>query len=240
MRNSVSRHHNVQPTRRSSRLKFLREVCESDVRREDGSSDIQKHVNMADPSLTKQIKIEMVEKEDETFSCKSGEQDKSYPYGTSDDQIDIPLKDLRERCRKKTKKFPKDVSPLKVVHYDHSNNDQSVEQEEPDLEEPIIKLKRRHLKGSIAHNKRRKSASVSLDPLVSTSSSYQLADIEQGFLVAVKDNTANKVKVSEDTIHQDSKTTGGESPETLNTILDNLFFIFYLLDIETQNHCQPS
>lgn len=60
MKDSVSRHRNVQPTRRSSRLKFLREVYESDVKREDGSSDIQKHVNNADPGLTKQIKIEMV------------------------------------------------------------------------------------------------------------------------------------------------------------------------------------
>ncbi|XP_042380860.1 uncharacterized protein LOC121973509 [Zingiber officinale] len=209
MRDSVSRHHNVQPTRRSSRLKFLREVYESDVRREDGSTDIQKHVNKAGPGLTKRIKIEMVEKEDETFSFKSGEQDKSYPYGTFDDQIDIPLKDLRKRCRNKTQKFPKAVSPLEVVHDDYSNNDQSVEQEEPDLEEPIIKLKQRHLKGSMAHNKRRKSASVSLDPLVSTSLSYQLADIKQGFLLAVKDDTVNKVKDSEDTIHQDLKTTGG-------------------------------
>ncbi|XP_042386094.1 uncharacterized protein LOC121977716 [Zingiber officinale] len=209
MRDSESRHHNVQPTRRSSRLKLLREVYESDVRREDGSTDIQQHVNKAGPGLTKRIKIEMVEKEDETFSCKSGEQDKSYPHGTFDDQIDIPLKDLRKRCRNKTQKFPKAVSPLEVVHDDYSNNDQSVEQEEPDLEEPIIKLKQRHLKGSMAHNKRRKSASVSLDPLVSTSLSYQLADIKQGFLLAVKDDTVNKVKDSEDTIHQDLKTTGG-------------------------------
>ncbi|XP_042463409.1 uncharacterized protein LOC122046676 isoform X2 [Zingiber officinale] len=197
MKGSTSRLHEVQPTRRSARLKSLQQVYESDVKLVDGSSEIQKYDNNADSGLRKPIKTEMMETEDETFLCKPREQVESYTSGTSDDQIDIPLKVLRKRCRKKTQNFLKGVSDVKV------------KQEEPDLEEPIINLKRRNLKGSIGHNKRRKSAFISLDPLVSTSSSCQLADTEQGCLLAIKDNTSTEMKVSEDTTHVDSNSTGG-------------------------------
>ncbi|XP_074561996.1 uncharacterized protein LOC141818387 [Curcuma longa] len=199
MKDSVSRLHVVQPTRRSARLKSLK-VYESDVKIVDGSSEIQKYDNKADSDLTKPTKIEMMETKDETFLCKPREQVEFYTSVTSDDQIDIPLKDLRKMCRKKTKNSLKSASPLKDV---------CVKQEEPDLEEPIINLKRRNLKGSIAHNKQRKSAFVSLDPLVSTSSSCQFADTDQGFLLAIKGNTSTEMKVSEDTTYLDLKTTGG-------------------------------
>ncbi|WOK92388.1 hypothetical protein Cni_G01079 [Canna indica] len=212
MRASPSRFHSVnQPTRRSPRLKKLSAFYEAkNGEIIDISSEIQKCDKEDGGFVTKQIKVEMLESEDDDFTCQSSDNTNALPDSASD-ELAFTLKDLRERCKIKNRKSTKSNSPkvdtasnssydkLKMQNHDHVE----VKQEESDLEEPLINLKLNRSKRSTANSKRRKTAHISSVPFVSKEGTTRLpssmhSDDGQSLSLIVKDNRTNKDEIPED------------------------------------------
>ncbi|CAL9186891.1 unnamed protein product [Musa hybrid cultivar] len=222
MEDSVSRNHNVNhPRRRSLRLKHVRVIYEENGVEIIGlSAASEKHKKECDPAVGKQVKVMMLESEDDGFTCKSSD----HVDTLSDEQsaIGITLKDLRKRCKARKRKAPKCNFSSEVDSGCYSTSGESkmqnhehvkLEQEESDLEEPLIKLKR--LKGSARDKKRPRRAHLCSDDLVSkkvdTSSPCRFCDPVQDLSPVVKANASTKGRVSEDDATEvDVKNTAGE------------------------------
>ncbi|URD73882.1 hypothetical protein MUK42_26087 [Musa troglodytarum] len=221
MGDSVSRNHNVdQPRRRSSRLKHIRVIYEENgVEVISLSAATEKHKKECDPAVGKQVKFMMLESEDDGFTCKSSD----HVDTLSDEQsaVGITLKDLRKRCKARKRKAPKCNFSSEVDSGCYSTSGESkmrnhehvkLEQEESDLEEPLIKLKR--LKGSTLDKKRPKRAHLCSDGLVSkkvdTLPPCRFCDPVQDLSPVVKANASTKGQVSEDGATEvDVKNTAG-------------------------------
>lgn len=225
MGDSVSRSHNVNhPIRRSLRLKHVRVIYEENGVEVIGlSAASEKHKKECDPFVGKQVKGMMLESEDDGFACKSSGHVDTLSDSVSDEQsaIGITLKDLRKRCKARKRKAPKCNFSSEVDSGCHSTSGESkmrnhehvkLEQEESDLEEPLIKLKR--LKGSARDKKRPKRAhlcSDDIDSKVDTLSPCRFCDPVQDLSPVVKANASTKGRVSEDDAAEvDVKNTAGE------------------------------
>ncbi|XP_038976640.1 uncharacterized protein LOC103711333 isoform X2 [Phoenix dactylifera] len=194
MGGSKLKNHNVTPPRRQSlRLRGISAIYETGLNLVNLNSKHQRQNSGDYSTVANQIKVEMLESEEDSHtSSKSNERvnnpaDSSYPgnhsyeetnTGGGDQSLNaLTLKDLRASCRAKKRKVMKSGASAAVdlkscSYFDPSQNwkDDYVKpkDEELDLEEPLITLKLKVAKGSTEDRKQKKRAHlfpVSLVPM---------------------------------------------------------------------------
>ncbi|XP_019701489.1 uncharacterized protein [Elaeis guineensis] len=190
MGSSKLKRHNVTPPRRQSlRLKGISAIYEAEGANIVNLNSKHQQQNSGDYSTgANQVKVEMLETEEDSYASKSNEcvnnpGDSSYPEncnyeetntGGGDQSLnDLTLKDLRASCKAKMRKVMKSGASAAVnlkscSHFDPFRNWKDdymkPKEEELDLEEPLITLKFKVSKGSTARKQRKRArlSSVSL------------------------------------------------------------------------------
>lgn len=192
MGGSKLKSHNVTPPRRQSlRLKGISAIYEAESAKIVNLNSKHQQPNSGDYSTgANQIKVEMLETEEDSYTSQSDEHvnnpaDSSYPEnhnyaetntGGGDQSLnDLTLKDLQENCKAKKRKIMKcgasaAVNLKSCSHFDPSqiwkDDFVKLKEEELDLEEPLITLKFKVSKGSTAVRKQRKRQRLSPVSLV--------------------------------------------------------------------------